>query len=470
MIALAMLHAALLGALVAAAALVAERTALLVGRPARGVWAAALVASVALPALAGRQARRAERSPAPAPAAAPAPVDGAVAARWAALLARIAPPTGGEGADAVLARVGERLRPLDRPLLLLWGAASVAGVAWLAAGHRRLRRLAARWPARRVGRAVVHLAPDAAGPAAFPTAGGRGRVVLPRWLLADPRRALVVAHEGEHLRAGDPLLLAGATLLAVLVPWSPAVWWQLARLRAAVELDCDRRVLARHRDVRRYGTLLLDVAARAAASPPLRPALGLAAIRLAPPPTTTLHRRIHRMTTPPPRHAARRALLPAALTAALATVAVALPAPAAQAPAAQAPAAQAPATRPAAAQPRSATPRPTRVTVTTADSTVRVARFTTTDTAGRPTGDTLTVPLLARTTSVDRALYVVDGRILPPPPGRTHADGPPAGLPDPSHIASVNVLKGEAAVRRYGARGRDGVVEITTKKAGAAPR
>ena len=34
---------------------------------------------------------------------------------------------------------------------------------------------------------------------------------------------------------------------------------------------------------------------------------------------------------------------------------------------------------------------------------------------------------------------------------------------DPSEIATINVYKGEKAKEKYGDKGKDGVVEITTK-------
>ena len=35
---------------------------------------------------------------------------------------------------------------------------------------------------------------------------------------------------------------------------------------------------------------------------------------------------------------------------------------------------------------------------------------------------------------------------------------------NPNEIESINVLKGEAAIKKYGDKGKDGVIEITTKK------
>jgi len=72
----------------------------------------------------------------------------------------------------------------------------------------------------------------------------------------------VLAHEREHLRARDHLLLGAGSLVVALVPWHPAAWWMLARLRLAIELDCDARVLRRGVPARAYGTLLIDLADR----------------------------------------------------------------------------------------------------------------------------------------------------------------------------------------------------------------
>ena len=71
--------------------------------------------------------------------------------------------------------------------------------------------------------------------------------VKARWLLrrAPDEQRIVLAHEAEHVRARDPLLLAAGCAGVALLPWHPVSWWLLARLRLAVELDCDRRVLRR---------------------------------------------------------------------------------------------------------------------------------------------------------------------------------------------------------------------------------
>jgi hypothetical protein len=90
----------------------------------------------------------------------------------------------------------------------------------------------------------------------------RPDIVVPRWLLArsDDEQQLVIAHETEHMRARDPMLLALGCAVAAILPWNPAAWWMLSRLRLAVELDCDARVLSAGVAPRKYGDLLIDLA------------------------------------------------------------------------------------------------------------------------------------------------------------------------------------------------------------------
>ncbi len=70
-----------------------------------------------------------------------------------------------------------------------------------------------------------------------------------------------------------------------------------------------------------------------------------------------------------------------------------------------------------------------------------------------------------------------DSNIPPPPPPPSALAGNPLVVIDgvistkpfseisPEEIASINVLKGEKAVKTYGEKGKEGVIEITTKKA-----
>jgi len=171
--------------------------------------------------------------------------------------------------------------------LLLWGASTAIALAagaalWLS----QVRRLAGAEPMRLHGQDV--LVTDRLGPAVAGLL--RARIVVPRWLLELPpsRRRLVLRHEAEHAAAGDHRLVGLAALLCVAMPWNPLLWYQLHRLRLAIELDCDRRVLAREQGARgTYGMLLVDVAERMARGAPLATALAH--------PRSMLERRIRMM-------------------------------------------------------------------------------------------------------------------------------------------------------------------------------
>ena len=152
-------------------------------------------------------------------------------------------------------------------LLMVWGIAHIARVSLLL---RSARRQAKEDPAIIDGVPVV--VTDSLGPA---TAGlFRSRVVLPRWVLALPgvQRQYIVKHEAEHRRAHDAHLLFFLSLALLLVPWNVSLWWLLRRLRLAVEMDCDNRVVSALGDRHAYGELLFKVAEASSRGPRLQPA------------------------------------------------------------------------------------------------------------------------------------------------------------------------------------------------------
>jgi TonB family protein len=155
-------------------------------------------------------------------------------------------------------------------------------LAWTAL---RVRAEGRRWGRREV-EGIEVLVSASTGPAALGLF--RGRVVLPEWALAlDARlRRLLVLHEAEHVRARDPQLAVAGLVTCALMPWNLPLWWQLARLRLAIEVDCDARVLRRSGDAAGYGSLLLEVGQRRRA----RLAVGLAESR------SMLERRIRMIT------------------------------------------------------------------------------------------------------------------------------------------------------------------------------
>ena len=182
-------------------------------------------------------------------------------------------------------------------LVILWGVASLTLLVRLARAARAASTaLRAGEPAVVDGATVV--LSDVAGPAVVGWV--KPHVLWPRWLSdIDPSlRRLILQHEREHCRAHDPRWVLAAECAVVLMPWHPAVWWMRNRLRAAIELDCDARVLAGDEDAPRYGKLLMLLAQ---GQPSLRLASMLAE------PRSLLSRRILTMTTPRPRHSRLRA-------------------------------------------------------------------------------------------------------------------------------------------------------------------
>lgn len=289
-----MVFAALVSALAAAGAWALEGAGRLARMPVRFVWLAALVGSVALAGL-GPARAPVVTAPTPAPGG-----DEATAA--ASTLPALEAPAPRPGPAAV---VSAARRALTWPVGMAAQASGVAGgwlgrllggvwaglvVVMLGLGALTLRRYrAARrgWPERTVGGVAVRVSPSV-GPAVLGLA--RPEIVVPSWLMAraPAEQRMVVLHEREHVRARDGWVLAAGWLAVAAVPWNPVAWWMLERLRVAVELDCDARVLRHDVGPGAYGRMLIDLAARG-------PGLSLGVPALAGP-RVTLERRILAMT------------------------------------------------------------------------------------------------------------------------------------------------------------------------------
>jgi bla regulator protein blaR1 len=153
------------------------------------------------------------------------------------------------------------MRNLDPILRRGWLFISVLMLAALLGSGMLLFRRVRTWRLDTVAGTRVYVA-DHVGPAVVGLL--RPRIVVPAWLLNAPtsQQSVVIAHEQSHLEAGDPRLLTIALSLLVLMPWNLPLWWQLRRLRRAIEVDCDSRVLRRGVDPKSYGETLVDVGAR----------------------------------------------------------------------------------------------------------------------------------------------------------------------------------------------------------------
>lgn len=244
MVASWMLYSLAVGALLAGVAVLTERVFRLLGRPVRGIWAVAIVLAVALPLLTALRTTPAQ----------PATADA---------LESVVSMTLTESPPATLAGLStlSMLPALDAPLLVAWALLSLTLLGALLHGVGVLQGRRREWQRTRVDGREVLVAADL-GPAVI--GWRRMQIVLPAWALAldAEARRLILVHEEQHIRRHDPGLLFGGLLAALLVPWNAPLWYLYRRLRLAIELDCDARVVAGGADLARYGEVLLVAGAR----------------------------------------------------------------------------------------------------------------------------------------------------------------------------------------------------------------
>jgi bla regulator protein blaR1 len=442
-----MIYAVLVAALLGAAGWVLERALLALGRPVRWVWLLALAGGAGIPlvtltGLAGGgpdpqavallydpEATNAFASPTTSP-------------YTAAPLFRVVGRVSGTLTDGIrhLAAVVPGADPSHRTLTLLWVGGTLVLLLSLGGSTLRLGRRLRRWPSVRLrGRGRVRITPGL-GPAVVGLI--RPWIVLPRWVLQLKPRHLehILLHEEEHISARDTLVLAAAAGVVLTCLWNPALWWMLGRLRSAVEMDCDGRVLARGASPREYGTLLLEVGARGARLP-----LHVAALAED---TNLLERRLRQMKPKSPRHPILAFAGASVMAVGLILVAcdTRVPAPTAATDEAVAalPAEEAP------AEPLAPGLEPTVM----GDGTP----------AGGTVGETVRVrvrtdqTLRAGAEAAPSPLYIVDGVII-------GADALERLSINVSQIESIEVVKGAAAAALYGSRAENGVIMITTKDA-----
>jgi hypothetical protein len=268
------LYALLVGLFLAAAAALLEEPIRRAGRATRWLWLGALIGSVVAPAVLWFVPLTLDRQPVSS-----ASGDGGVAVSTTTGPASPSAGSAGvRGAGTVQRTLADRFASASR----LDFAAVTSGVGggavgqyfiWVALGGPlaivlivgfdaiRVARLRRRWTAGEMDGTAVAFSDDF-GPAIVGIV--RPRIVVPRWVtsLEADQRALVLAHEVEHARAHDARLVVAAYALLACTPWNVVLWWHIHRLRMAIELDCDRRVLARQRDVARYGALLIEISRR----------------------------------------------------------------------------------------------------------------------------------------------------------------------------------------------------------------
>lgn len=89
----------------------------------------------------------------------------------------------------------------------------------------------------------------------------RPQIILPSWLFDSDcsLQQIVLKHEREHIEARGQLTLLAALTLVAAAPWNIPLWWQLRRLRCAIEIDCDARILRDATSETEYGEALVKV-------------------------------------------------------------------------------------------------------------------------------------------------------------------------------------------------------------------
>lgn len=190
-----------------------------------------------------------------------------------------------------------RWQRFDAILIGLCATLAAAGILVVVASLVRLRRMAKTLAEADIDGCAVLLSHEL-GPAAL--GFFRRYVVMPYWVLAlaAEERRTILLHEQEHATARDPILVLLGVLALASQPWNLPLWFVVARLRFAVEADCDARVLRRCRcGARRYGALLLQVHERGVTGP-VRDRLPVTAFVDS---TSHLERRVRRMTDRQPK-------------------------------------------------------------------------------------------------------------------------------------------------------------------------
>jgi beta-lactamase regulating signal transducer with metallopeptidase domain len=449
-----MLYSAVVTAIVAGAGRAAESLARVLGYRMRWIWAGALLLTAFLSV--SSALRRVEPTSSLTLIASTRQGAAAGAATNPTWLERAQSAANSvfDGTFTIAARSIDAVVPASgiKYAAFVWLAASLLLAAVFAAVIHGFQRARRHWP-----RGRVHDVPVRVSPSVGPIVIGvmRPEIVVPRWLLhrADDELRLAVAHEQEHLRARDPLLLGIGWAMVVLAPWNAALWYMVSRLRLAIELDCDARVLRRGAAPRAYGSLLIEVAQNSA--PLTLSALGFADE------SSQLYHRILALRAPSASFARTRAAVAVIAVVASVLVACRITPPQRSTAVAEAPRAPVvsvpvsvasqssrdtagPATR----------PRARRASIPIASS-VTIASPTQAEPASRQSSDSAALTVhLDSVVRTNGPLILIDG-------ARSTMEEMHAL--DPKTIDHVEVLKGTAAVQAYGSDAARGVITITTK-------
>lgn len=205
----------------------------------------------------------------------------------------------------------------ERGIFIAWAVASASLALFLLAAAWRLRAEKNEWRHSRVAGTPLLISPDF-GPAIVGVL--HPEIVVPQWIteLDDASRRAIVAHEVEHLRVHDSVLLFVGLAVVVAMPWNPGLWLCWRGLRRTIELDCDSRVLASGMERTEYANILLAAWHRARVGWLPSPAFAERA--------SGLGKRVEHLMRPEPRRRAMRTILGVAGAAALVLIASVTPA------------------------------------------------------------------------------------------------------------------------------------------------
>ena len=251
-----MLYAIVVSLLMGLAALALERSAQIRQRPARWLWGTCMVASLAIIFL-------------PSEVSVQIPETTHIDRATSSEILTPLQTTAIETPRFTLPIIGADQIPLSNGVSTLldwtWRMASMALALVILASGAHLSWRRRRWDRGHMAGTAVYISEDS-GPAVVGFL--RPHIVVPRWLtkLSADEQELVIAHERSHLGAHDTQLLTIAVCLLACMPWNPILWWQLRRLRLAIEIDCDARVLSLGYPVARYSETLIAVGERQSAS------------------------------------------------------------------------------------------------------------------------------------------------------------------------------------------------------------
>ncbi|MHC4405871.1 MAG: M56 family metallopeptidase, partial [Planctomycetota bacterium] len=148
-------------------------------------------------------------------------------------------------------------------------------------------------------------------------------ILIPAWLARDGsknRSTLTwsLRHELMHWKLGDPIANLIPRVAQILFFFHPAAWWAGKRCRAAMELACDRALVATEAEARDYAEGLYHVLS--AMHNPRRPALSTSLFAT----RTQIGRRIAVLLNGPLRSSARLSIVSIACVAALTIVTLAV--------------------------------------------------------------------------------------------------------------------------------------------------